>query len=186
MGVTAEYSGDRYIFSDLDQVGLQSFLAEETTFLSDIKVDGSDAAAWIGDDNLLRWRLRTSGGSDKESDGNCCKEPVGRHENFFCISCLVSGADKSSPRTPVCRFDFFASFEIPIWKPDCLLLRCSRNILLPVCQATRGGEKTGMSDHAMLRPNAHSFDVPKAHQSFQGFDTRKPLVVSERIYQSFH
>jgi hypothetical protein len=57
---------------------------------------------------------------------------------------------------------------------------------MAVRQSSSTGKKPGVSHHAVLRPGAHPFDVPKAHQSFHGLDASESLVVSECIHQAFY
>jgi hypothetical protein len=40
--------------------------------------------------------------------------------------------------------------------------------------------------HAVLRSNAHPFDVPETHERLHGFDASESLVSSERINQAFY
>jgi hypothetical protein len=41
-------------------------------------------------------------------------------------------------------------------------------------------DKPRVRDHAVLRPHAHVFDVPEAHQAFQRLDAGEAAVLSER------
>ena len=53
MSIAAQKRGDADISPYLDDLRLQAFLAEIAAILSNIKIDGGDAANGIGDDDFL-------------------------------------------------------------------------------------------------------------------------------------
>jgi hypothetical protein len=67
MRVAAKQRGDGNVASHLHHIGSQAFLAEKSLFPGDVKINGGNAAAWIGDHDFIQSRLRVTG--RRQNDG---------------------------------------------------------------------------------------------------------------------